>query len=132
MDVVAMSRSPVGLEDRLTQVVAVEENANVDGEATDEEGVVNPEWVAVAGLGSVACLIYEDQSQRSPGQELTEDLTVGTILFSATPALPRDKLLRFATVDPGSGKTIRYYANGKVTSPAGAYQRVRVRLGAIQ
>jgi hypothetical protein len=132
MDVVAMSMSPVGIEDRLVHTVAVEENANVDGEESDEEGVVSPEWVGVQGLGSVRCLIYEDQSQRSPTQEMTEDLTTGTILFAISPPLPRDKLLRFATVDAGSGKTIRYYANGKITSPAGAYQRVRVRLGAIQ
>jgi hypothetical protein len=125
------SMTATGIEVRFKDVVAVEHDANADGSDPNDEGSVSPEWSAVPGLQAVKCLIYEDQSQRAPGQEMTEDLTTGTILFGISPHLPRDRMLRFAAVDRASGKTIHYYANGKITSPADAYQRVRVRLGAI-
>lgn len=126
-----MSMNPIGLEARLKHRVRVEANLNDDGAKSDAEGIVSPDWQPVAGLSAVKCLIYEMPSQRSLPQELTEDLTFTKIMFAISPALPRDRQLRFAYYDAVAGHVIHYYAHGKVTAPAGAYQMVIARLGAI-
>ncbi len=123
----------MAIEDRFTDVVFVQYDAASHGTDSDTEGVSAPDWQPWPGVQfqSLPCLIYESESLRAPGQEFTEDLTTAIILFAANCGLPRNQTLRFGCLDPGSGSTIYYYANGKVTSPAGHYVRVMTRLGAI-
>lgn len=130
------STIPADIEKWFNSVVAVEYDSNADGSQADFEGMVAPIWVPLPGDGYTAlrCRICEQESQRAPGQEFSEDLTIALILFPISSKLPNNKVLRFKYTDPLIGDTYYYYANGKITNPGkmNNYLRVMTRLGAIQ
>ncbi len=124
----------MAVEDRMTSVVSVEYDADADGSLADNEGATGRVWTALPGFLRQSCLICDDESQRAPGQEWSEDLTTTTILFPVGSGLPNDKVLRFLFADPTSNDTSYYYANGKITNIPKSnpiYTRVRARQGAI-
>jgi hypothetical protein len=117
----------------MTSVVQVEYDADADGSLADAEGATGRAWRLLPGFTSQRCLICDDESQRAPGQEWTEDLTTTTILFPVGSGLPNDKVLRFLFAEE-SGDTSYYYANGKITNIPKSnpiYSRVRARQAAI-
>ena len=124
----------MAVEDRMTSVVFVEYDANADGSTPDAEGAVSRAWTSLPGFARQACLICDDESQRAPGQEWSEDLTTTTILFPVGSGLPTNKVLRFGYTDPLTKELSYYYANGKITNIPKSnpiYSRVRARQAAI-
>lgn len=119
----------MAIEDRMNTPVSVEYDAASDGSIVDAEGVPSPKWTPL--IASVNCLYYEDLSRRMPSQEIGEDLTSTIFLFPAGTHIPRDETVRFGMDDVESGKRIYYYPDGKPTSPANKYVRVKARLGII-
>jgi hypothetical protein len=116
----------------MTSVVRVEYDADADGSLADAEGATGRVWTLLPGFASQRCLICDDESQRAPGQEWTEDLTTTTILFPVGSGLPNDKVLRFLFIE-GTEQSY-YYANGKITNIPKSnpiYSRVRARQAAI-